>query len=201
VNTMYEMDRSDGKTRHVRHARHSDLSKVLGNDEIFQYAEGILSEKSHHDGECILWLGSCTASGYGKVTIRGGGYLTHRLAWSIANNDTPPKGMHVMHACDVRNCINPLHLSVGTPADNLADARSKNRIPPRAKGAASAKARWTEADVLEAAQMRADGWSLKNVARYFGVGESTVSHALCDRQWKHLLPQIRAIYKPNTTLP
>jgi hypothetical protein len=38
-----------------------------------------------------------------------------------------PKGKVVMHSCDVRLCINPEHLSVGTQKENIQDAIQKGR--------------------------------------------------------------------------
>jgi len=38
-----------------------------------------------------------------------------------------PKGMCVLHTCDVRSCINPGHLYLGTNDDNVADRDSRGR--------------------------------------------------------------------------
>ena len=82
---------------------------------------------------CLLWLGSCMKSGYGEVT-RGGrnGLYVHRLVWEHFHGPIPP-GRFVCHRCDVRSCINDNpadtgHLFLGTPADNIHDAMSKNRL-------------------------------------------------------------------------
>lgn len=52
--------------------------------------------------------------------------LAHRVSYEIEHGDIP-KGMHVLHRCDVRPCINPLHLFLGTNSDNIADSVSKGR--------------------------------------------------------------------------
>ena len=40
-----------------------------------------------------------------------------------------PKGMIVRHTCDNRACINPMHLQIGTHADNMRDMATRGRHP------------------------------------------------------------------------
>jgi hypothetical protein len=79
---------------------------------------------------CIEATGS-NLLGYRISTIVVGGkqwnILQHRMAWEMANGQTIPAGMVVMHACDHRPCINPEHLRLGTPAENTEDMRLKGR--------------------------------------------------------------------------
>ena len=44
--------------------------------------------------------------------------------------------MNVLHRCDVRACINPDHLVLGTHADNMRDLREKQRQRARLDHAA-----------------------------------------------------------------
>ena len=83
---------------------------------------------------CILWTGS-RAKGYGTLWVNGRCRLTHRLIYETAIQPIP-KGLWVLHRCDVRLCINPHHLWLGTAADNARDMVAKGR-------GVSVKSRWT----------------------------------------------------------
>lgn len=75
---------------------------------------------------CFLWAGPQTKDGYGKIKVKGQMRLAHRV--SYAENVEPiPAKMFVLHKCDTPSCVNPAHLSVGTPLDNCRDAANKKR--------------------------------------------------------------------------
>lgn len=76
---------------------------------------------------CWLWKGSKNTWGYGRVRVpfsneRG----VHRISW-LLHNGPIPKGLNVLHKCDVPSCVNPSHLFLGTFADNNADKKAKGR--------------------------------------------------------------------------
>jgi len=76
---------------------------------------------------CQIWGGAILASGYGQIKRRQKAWLAHRLSWALATGSDIPDGLCVMHSCDVRACVNPAHLSVGTHADNTRDMMNKGR--------------------------------------------------------------------------
>ena len=73
---------------------------------------------------CILWTGSRTTNGYGGLNYRGRHLQAHRASW-LAHRGPIPTGLLVCHRCDVRPCINPDHLFLGTQKDNMVDKAAK----------------------------------------------------------------------------
>jgi hypothetical protein len=87
-------------------------------------------------GPCVLTTNALNVrTGYGHCKVkRFGKYLwqTHIVAWVDANGQLPPADKPcVLHHCDVRACINPMHLFVGTKGDNARDMFAKDRGRPR----------------------------------------------------------------------
>ena len=82
---------------------------------------------------CWLWQGCVTSKGYGVTSIKDKYIQTHRAMW-IGLHGEPPEGMFVCHSCDVPNCINPEHLFLGTPNDNMQDMIRKGRAVAFWKG-------------------------------------------------------------------
>lgn len=85
---------------------------------------------------CWLWIGCKNNKGYGLIhshRINIGtrdekpvNVQVHRLSWTIHKGEIP-EGLQVLHKCDIRNCINPEHLFLGTNIDNVNDRKSKGR--------------------------------------------------------------------------
>ena len=77
---------------------------------------------------CWLWRGTMDpVTGYGRLSVRRRSVGAHRVSYLI-NAGLIPDGMSILHACDVRLCVNPAHLYAGTQADNMRDAVERGRM-------------------------------------------------------------------------
>lgn len=75
---------------------------------------------------CWLWSGPIGRTGYGVYQTRQGPIVAHRASFQIYKGPIPD-GLYVLHKCDVRCCVNPDHLWLGTLSDNMQDMHDKGR--------------------------------------------------------------------------
>lgn len=138
--------------------------------------------KKGSPSECWMWTGVIYSTGYGMMYFRGGRYSPHRIACEIKHGPIP-QGMFACHKCDTPACVNPDHLFVGTPTDNVHDAMAKGRtrsgmaVHPdlAAKGERVGGAKLKEGDVLVIRREIAAGKPLREIAAHYGVTRENIS--------------------------
>lgn len=148
--------------------------------------------------ECWPWT-AYTSRGYGKIWV---GYdadgraimrRANRVGWAIIHGKDPGR-QHVRHICDNPSCCNPSHWELGSHADNMQDMQSRGRANhPRGESVGGAKL--TEPAVLDIVVLRAQGHTLKSIARQHGVSFVTVQKILTGATWSHItgLPRVRRL--------
>lgn len=86
---------------------------------------------------CWLWLGAVDkVTGYGRFGVDGESRNAHVVAYVLSKGPLPSDygkvhagGPLVCHQCDVRTCVRPEHLFIGTPRTNVIDAYRRDRQP------------------------------------------------------------------------
>ena len=100
----------------------------------------------------------------------------------MLHNGSIPDGILVCHRCDIRNCVNPEHLFLGTHADNSLDMVEKGRS---LRGERKRNAKLNKEKVLairEKCSKPDVNWS--HVAKEFGVTRSTIKRVHNREWWK-----------------
>jgi hypothetical protein len=75
---------------------------------------------------CLLWLGSTGTNGYGSTTVSGRSVSAHRASYEAHFGEIAP-GKIILHKCDTKECVNPLHMTLGTHHDNAVDRAKRGR--------------------------------------------------------------------------
>lgn len=135
--------------------------------------------------ECWLWCGSLSHLGYGAMNACGES-KAHRVAWRLFRGD--PGELFVLHECDVRNCVNPDHLFLGTQADNVHDMFRKGRNRNVGmRGEDNPASKLTSETVERMRELRrTTGLSYAKIAALFGAGTMTTYRAIVGDSWSHL---------------
>jgi transposase-like protein len=151
-------------------------------------------ERVEKTDSCWLWKGTILPSGYGRLTSgsrRKGTYVVtsaHRLSYEL-HHGAVPTGKNVLHRCDVKHCVNPAHLYVGTAKDNADDRHARNagwhRNRPR--GTAVHTATLTDEQALAIRERYAQGGvTYAQVAAEFGTTRVVVGKVVRGTHWAHI---------------
>lgn len=143
-----------------------------------------LMARTTQEGDCLCWTGHINRSGYGSVWHDGQNRDVHRVSFALHHGDIPA-GMHVMHRCDNRRCINPAHLCLGTRQDNMTDMLNKGRHRC-SHGIAHHNAKLTP-EIAAEIRRRFVGYCRRNgaraLSREFGVTPAAVLCVLKGATW------------------
>lgn len=141
--------------------------------------------------DCLVWQGFVRPCGYAYTNdpfrkLASGKRRTigaHQLAWLRANDMRElPEGSCVCHRCDVRTCLEPTHLFLGTKAINNADmcAKGRHRAAP---GERNGSAKLTP-EIVQA--IRGSVGTDATVARRHGISRQHAGKIRNGTRWGHL---------------
>lgn len=135
---------------------------------------------------CWIWNGSYDGRGYGRYRIGAKYYRSHRIAYEFVYGTIGTNKLYVCHKCDVRGCVRPGHLFLGTPKDNVRDCMAKNRFKPgHLSGSEHPRTHLTDADILSIRLEYALGnITQTELAKLYGVAQTTISAIIRNINWK-----------------
>lgn len=132
--------------------------------------------------DCWYWIGSRCQLGYGQFNAMAE-HKAHRVSWRLFRGD--PQGLKVLHRCDVRSCVNPEHLFLGTQVENIADMVAKGRQRGGGLcGENNPRSRLTWEKVREIRRRVAAGAVQRHLCDEFGVSPMTISRIVNHQLWR-----------------
>lgn len=109
-----------------------NITKKLGLDPKIRF-DGFINKNSDifgEDGkyptECWVWVGGKDKDGYGLFCVLSKIIRAHRFSYEIHKESISP-GLVIDHLCRRTDCVNPDHLEVVTPKENVNRGSNYNR--------------------------------------------------------------------------
>lgn len=140
--------------------------------------------------DCWLWGGAKRGNGYGCCKFKGKLVSTHRLAFELTYGPIPT-GKLVCHRCDIRACVNPSHLFLGSHKDNALDALGKGRLYSLSNelpviGEKVGTHKLTAQQVIKIRSLYESGLGYKKLAKQFGVDHKNIQFIIKRKTWRHI---------------
>lgn len=134
---------------------------------------------------CWIWKTKIKKTSYplilirsddGKVSVRG----AHIISWELHNGKIQDD-LCVLHKCDVRVCVNPEHLFLGTRTDNMIDKEIKGRT---SWGEQLPQSKLTIRDVRDIRALYLGGTITQaEIAKRYRVDRSAISRVITGDRW------------------
>lgn len=132
---------------------------------------------------CWIWASGRFGRGYGAFKWTDGRTIqAHRAAWMLERG-TIGSGLFVCHICDVRLCVRPDHLFLGTNSDNQRDAAAKGILRGH-PGDEHPMRKVSSVAVQEMRRSSAKGTDAVTIARQFGLSRGHTYDILSGRAWR-----------------
>lgn len=154
----------------------------IDKDDIDKFLSKIAPNPDNNLDACWFWLGGNhdkDGEDYGAFYAKKTQFKAHTLSYYLFKGEIP-EGMVVRHTCDVKACVNPRHLVLGTQSDNLQDALKRERLPNHKLNSEAVK-------VIKWMKKYRDYYGLTNkLARLYKVNRKAIHKIASGKTWKHI---------------
>lgn len=131
---------------------------------------------------CWLWTSTLQKHGYGYFKDNNINVLAHRWSYEYFIFDIPV-GLQVLHKCDVRKCVNPNHLFLGTNLDNVQDKVKKGR-QSRLLGEANGRAVLNKQQVNQIITLYSSRkYSQVQLAKMYNISKTQIGRIVRRETW------------------
>jgi hypothetical protein len=185
--TQIAKDQKDDPEYRKKNAEHMKRIAVLGGkakprkSALERFEENI--RKDPNTG-CWIWVGYM-ARGYGTFKVNGQKSPIKVSRWAyeyFKKEKIPSTKVFVCHTCDVRACVNPDHLFLGSNQDNMDDAKAKYRFQ---YGEKHHQSKLTKSQVGEILELRRQDYTLQAIADKYGVTKTSIGRICKGTQRVH----------------
>jgi hypothetical protein len=141
--------------------------------------------------ECWEWTASIMNSGYGQFFVKENSkikaYSSHRFSWMLAYGEIHD-GLCVLHKCDNKICVNPVHLFLGTAKDNRIDAVQKGECRGSYnQGTKNSHAKLSESDVREIRRLyKENKMFYTEISKLYPISSTQIGYIIRNKSWKDL---------------
>lgn len=133
---------------------------------------------------CWLWRAYIRPNGYGEFTDKQRRTIgAHVVSYEMFTGRHVPTDSVVCHKCDVKCCVNPDHLFLGTQSENMADKVQKKR---QARGQSHGMSKVTPEIVRQIRDKSASGISAVELSREYAITPTHISRIIRGLAWTHL---------------
>lgn len=137
-----------------------------------------IKQNSEQTNSCWLWKKCLLSNGYvgisNQTIAKEFNALTgHQLSYIVFKGDYN-RNLYVLHKCNIKHCVNPDHLYLGTCRDNALDSL---------KAGTHNKVKLTQEQVKS---IRLSTKTVKELATEYKISETNIRTIIKYNSWKHI---------------